>query len=45
MIHVQAHIVHYNSDLYATFAEAAAEKNGLTVLGAFIEVIHSFIIS
>ncbi len=36
--------MHYNSDVYESFGEAAAAKDGLAVLGAFVEVPpHSFI--
>ena len=34
----QVHLVHFNTDLYSSFAEAASAQHGLCVLGAFIQV-------
>jgi len=33
----ELHLVHWNSDKYATFAEAAGHPDGLAVLGVFLE--------
>ena len=32
--------MHYNSDLFSSFEEAAAAEKGLAVLGAMIEVSY-----
>ena len=34
----QAHLVHYNTDLYDSFGDAAKAENGLCVLGVFLKV-------
>lgn len=34
----ELHIVHWNSELYSSFADAARSSSGLTVLGVFLEV-------
>jgi len=34
----ELHIVHWNTELYTSFGEAAKSSNGLAVLGAFLEV-------
>ncbi|ELT87930.1 hypothetical protein CAPTEDRAFT_224291 [Capitella teleta] len=34
----EAHLVHYNTDLFKDFGEAAQADNGLTVLGVFLKV-------
>ena len=34
----QLHIVHWNSDKYSSFGEAADKPDGLCVLGIFVEV-------
>lgn len=37
----QLHVVHWNSDKYPSFVEAAHEPDGLAVLGVFLQVrIH-----
>ena len=39
----QLHVVHWNSDKYPSFVEAAHEPDGLAVLGIFLQVkIHWF---
>lgn len=34
----QLHVVHWNSDKYPSFVEAAHEPDGLAVLGVFLKV-------
>lgn len=34
----QLHVVHWNSDKYPSFVEAAHESDGLAVLGVFLQV-------
>jgi carbonic anhydrase len=39
MAFLQAHLVHWNTDLFKDFGEAAQADNGLTVLGVFLKVV------
>lgn len=42
----QLHVVHWNSDKYPSFVEAAHEPDGLAVLGVFLQVrITNFILN
>lgn len=34
----ELHLVHWNTDLFSSFGEAASSKNGLAVLGAFVQI-------
>lgn len=34
----QLHVVHWNSNKYSSFVEAAHEPDGLAVLGVFLQV-------
>jgi carbonic anhydrase len=34
----ELHLVHWNTDLFDSFGEAATSKNGLAVLGAFVKI-------
>lgn len=39
----QLHVVHWNSDKYPSFVEAAHAPDGLAVLGVFLQVrTHAF---
>ncbi|XP_019507168.1 PREDICTED: carbonic anhydrase 13-like [Hipposideros armiger] len=38
MLHIKLHVVHWNSDKYPSFVEAAHEPDGLAVLGVFLQV-------
>jgi hypothetical protein len=35
---VQLHLVHYNTDLYASVQDALTQEKGLTVFGIFLQV-------